>query len=88
MTTKPQSSDHDYFRSVEEEMGDVSAQLAAAKKELERLQNEFEKAKCLSRFGLSRYSYNHEMTQFCSDFPSWKLLEMFICLVKPCAETV
>ena len=48
---KPQSSDHDYFRSVEEEMGDVSAQLTAAKKELERLQSEFEKAKCLSRFG-------------------------------------
>ena len=32
-----------------------------AKKEIERLQKEVEKVKCLSRFGLLRYSYNDDM---------------------------
>ena len=36
----------------------------AAKREIERLQKEIERAKSLSRFGLLRYSYNEEMINF------------------------
>jgi len=84
--SKPPSGDHDYCLFTEEEIGDVHAQLMAAKKEIEKLQKELERAKCLSKFGLSRYSYSDDMINFYTGFPSWKLLEMFISLVKPGAE--
>lgn len=86
--SKPPSGDHDYCLFTEEEIGDVHAQLMAAKKEIEKLQKELERAKCLSKFGLSRYSYNDDMINFYTGFPSWKLLEMFISLVKPGADKI
>ena len=84
---KPPSGDHDYC-IAKEKAEEVHSQLVAAKREIERLQKELERVKSLSRFGLLRYSYNEEMINFYTGFPSWKLLEMFISLVKPCADKI
>ena len=81
---KPPSGDHDYCLA-QEKAEEVHSQLVAGKREIERLQKELERATSLSRFGLLRYSYNEEMINFYTGFPSWNLLEMFISLVKPCA---
>ena len=84
---KPPSGDHDYSLA-QEKAEEVHSQLVAAKREIERLQKEPERAKSLSRFELLRYSYNKEMINFYTGFLSWKLLEMFISLVKPCADKI
>ncbi|XP_068761637.1 uncharacterized protein [Montipora capricornis] len=84
---KPPSGDHDYCLA-QEKAEEFHSQLVAAKREIERLQKELERAKSLSRFGFLRYSYNEEMINFYTGFPSWKLLEMFISLVKPCADKI
>ena len=84
---KPPSEDHDYCLA-QEKAEEVHSQLVAAKREIERLQKELERATSLSRFGLLRYSYNKEMINFHTGFPSWNLLEVFISLVKPCADKI
>ena len=84
---KTPSGDHDYCLA-QEKAEEFHSQLVAAKREIERLQKELERAKSLSRFGLLRYSYNEEMINFYTGFPPWKLLEMFISLVKPCADKI
>ena len=71
---KPPSGDHDYCLA-QEKAEEVHSQLVAAKREIERLQKELERATSLSRFGLLRYSYNEEMINFYIGFPSWNLLE-------------
>lgn len=56
---KPPSGDHDYCLA-QEKAEEVHSQLVAAKREIERLQKELERAKSLCGFGLLRYSYNDQ----------------------------
>ncbi|XP_068691460.1 uncharacterized protein [Montipora foliosa] len=91
--TRPSPAKRRYFETVSDQTStdfseEVHSQLVAAKREIERLQKELGRAKSLSWFGLLRYSYNEEMINFYTGFPSWKLLEMFISLVKPCADKI
>ena len=86
VVTAPPLLEHDYCLPVKEEAEDNHDELEAAKEEIDRLKQELRKVESVSRFGLARYICSDEMIRFYTGFPSWRLLERFISLVKPTAE--
>ena len=60
--------------------------LQAARKEIERLEQELDGMKNISQFGLGRFMYDGEMIRFYTGFSSSNVLWSFIDVIKPSAE--
>ena len=60
--------------------------LQAARKEIERLEQELDRKNNISQFGLGRFMYDDEMIRFYTGFQSSNVLWSFIYPIKPSAE--
>ena len=60
--------------------------LQAARKEIERLEQELDRKKNISQFGLGRFMYDDEMIRFYTGFSSSNVLWSFIDVIKPSTE--
>ena len=64
----------------------VEEMLQAARKEIERLEQELDRKNNISLFGLGRFMYDDEMIRFYTGSPSSNVLWSFIDVIKPSAE--
>ena len=60
--------------------------LQAARKEIERLEQELDRKNNISQFGLCRFMYDDEMIRFYTGFSSSNVLWSFIDVIKASAE--
>ena len=83
-TSTPNLYDHDY--GVVRQEVSLEEMLQAARKEIERLEQELDRKNNISQFGLRRFMYDDEMIRFYTGFSSSNVLWSFIDVIKPSAE--